>query len=102
MDGDGTLDINEWLELAATMFLGKSERELLLETFKILDVDNKGFISKEDITAVIEAMPTTPKIPGGGVEELIGAAEPGKPGQITLDEFEKLLDKCVPAHKRRP
>lgn len=100
-DGNGTLERDEWLELAATMFLGKSERELLQEAFKVLDKDNKGFISAEDIQAVIEAMPTTPKVPDGGVPELLAAAESAKADQLTGEEFESLIEKTVPQHKRR-
>lgn len=33
MNGDGELDLQEWLELAAIMFLGKGGRELINETF---------------------------------------------------------------------
>lgn len=35
VNGDGELDKDEWLELAAIMFLGKGERELKNETFAV-------------------------------------------------------------------
>ena len=35
MNNDNELDLEEWLELAATVFLGKSERELQSETFRV-------------------------------------------------------------------
>lgn len=35
VNGDGELDIDEWLELAAIMFLGKGEQELQRESFSV-------------------------------------------------------------------
>lgn len=35
VNGDGELDLQEWLELAAIMFLGKGGRELTNETFNV-------------------------------------------------------------------
>lgn len=57
VNGDGELDKDEWLELAAIMFLGKGERELKNETFSV-----RKFAQTRSSVAADEAQCATPQL----------------------------------------
>jgi Ca2+-binding EF-hand superfamily protein len=47
--GDGELELFEWLELAATLFLGKDDQEIPTEMFKLLADGASGRITAESL-----------------------------------------------------
>ena len=55
LDGDGTLNYEEFI--AATASLSKLERETnILEAFKQFDTDHSGALSKEEVTQALVSM----------------------------------------------
>ena len=49
MNGDGELELFEWLELAAIVFLGKDDTEVPMEMFKHLAHDATGKITQASL-----------------------------------------------------
>ena len=93
VNGDGELDQEEWLELAAIMFLGKGERELKNETFWRFDTSKKGYIVGSDIEAYATGLGSKLPMPG---DDLIAACKPETAGQLSRAEFDKLLSAFFP------
>ncbi|KAA0151932.1 hypothetical protein FNF27_03192 [Cafeteria roenbergensis] len=93
VNGDGELDLQEWLELAAIMFLGKGGRELTNETFNRLDTEKKGFITADDLSTFCTALGKTMEVE---FEEMIAACKPETEGRLTKAEFGKLFSAMFP------
>lgn len=49
INGDGELELFEWLELAAIVFLGKDDQEVPMEMFSHLSDDAMGSITKKSL-----------------------------------------------------
>jgi hypothetical protein len=110
VNGDGELDLDEWLELAAIMFLGKGEREIKNEAFFVstgglalcgaltigtqrFDTDRKGYITAEDIKSFCDKSATS--LPSA-FEDMIAACKPAVEGRLSKDEFDSLFSALFP------
>jgi Ca2+-binding EF-hand superfamily protein len=49
VNGDGELELFEWLELAAIVFLGKDDQEVPMEMFSHLNDDTIGAITTDSL-----------------------------------------------------
>ena len=112
VNGDGELDLEEWLELAAIMFLGKGEREVKNEAFFVsgtprcslrrrstcdclqrFDVDRKGYITAEDIKSFCDKSATSLASP---FEDMVASCKPAVEGRLSKDEFDALFSALFP------
>lgn len=79
------------LEKISTVMLNKLKMEKLKEEFGIHDVDQNGFITKEELQYVIAKSGV--KVTDRQVRKTIKAADADHDGRISYDEFVKFMEK---------
>ena len=85
-DGNGSVDFREFL---VTMTNERDENQEIREAFKVLDRDNDGFISAEELkTAMIRL---GERGSDEEVEEMIREADTDMDGQVSYQEFVQMM-----------
>ena len=85
MDGNGTIDFQEFLSLIARKMQDGDGDEELKEAFEVLDKDRNGFISPVELRTVMINLGE--KMTDEEVEEMIREADTDGDGQVNYDEF---------------
>ena len=75
--------------------MGKTEdEETLKEAFKILDLDNSGNISRNELREIMKSFSRLGEdIPDEEIEHLINEADIDGDGEVSMDEFCKIMMK---------
>ncbi|VFQ64027.1 unnamed protein product [Cuscuta campestris] len=84
-DGSGTVDFNEFIELMASNKLGREEEEELRDAFRVLDKDNNGHITVDELHHVMHSL--SQKLNDAQVEELMEEADMHNNGVIDYQQF---------------
>nr|CDS34249.2 calmodulin [Hymenolepis microstoma] len=87
--GDGAIDFKEFVTLAINSVNDAENNEQLLNTFRLFDKDNNGFISPAELRQVLTALGE--KLHEGQVEEMIRNIDRDRDGRINYDEFIRLI-----------
>ena len=89
LDGNGTIDFNEFLGLMVRKMKDTDTEEELIEAFKVFDRDSNGFITSHELRHVMTSLgeSLTPE----EIEEMIREADVDGDGQINYDEFVKMM-----------
>ncbi len=86
---DGKVQFHEFLELMSHKMKDHDSEEEMLEAFKIFDIDNTGYVTKDDFKVVMnhlgEAM--TPD----ELDEMIKDNDDDGDGQLNFEEFKKMM-----------
>ncbi|KAF8045278.1 hypothetical protein N665_5282s0002 [Sinapis alba] len=85
-------DEAEMLEKISTVMLKQLKIQKLKEEFKIHDVDQNGFITKPELLYGISKK-VGDKVTNKQVRKIIKAADDDDDGQISYDEFVKLIER---------
>ena len=95
MNGDGELELFEWLEMAAIVFLGKDEEELKDDVFKLLASKEAGTISPESLVNAWKRTMRDAAFTEEDARKMILKIgfDPKEKGRIHRDEFDFLLRK---------
>ncbi|KZV16540.1 calcium-dependent protein kinase 29 [Dorcoceras hygrometricum] len=89
VDKDGTIDYIEFI--TATMHRHRLEKEeILIKAFKHFDVDNSGFITKDELK---QAMAKYGMGDDATIEEVIKDVDTNNDGKINYDEFAAMMRK---------
>ncbi|PKU85195.1 neo-calmodulin-like [Dendrobium catenatum] len=86
-DNSGTIDFEEFLNLMKSIM--KDINSELMEVFRIIDKDQNGFISADELHQVMANLEE--KLTDDGVNELIREADRDGDGQINYKEFETMI-----------
>ena len=62
----------------------------------MFDVDNKGFITKEDVQGLVTRLGITVDIPGNDFDALVRSMNTEREGHISQTELVKLLESLLP------
>lgn len=89
-DGNGMIDFNEFLALMANKLRDTDLEEEYITAFKIFDRDGDGLLSAQELKHVLINMGE--KLSDQDVEDMIHEVDSDGDGQITLEEFIKLLN----------
>lgn len=89
LDGNGTIDYNEFLSLMTRKMRDTDTEEELIETFKIFDKDGNGQISANEIVDVMNRLGQS--ITVEEAMEIIKEADRDGDGYINYEEFVRLI-----------
>ena len=67
-------------------------RDKLIATFKMFDIDNSGSISVDEVKMILGV---GKKFSDTVWEQVISEVDQNKDGQISFDEFEKMMSKFL-------
>ena len=99
LDGSGQIDYTEFL--AATIEArGVIVEERLAEAFDQIDVDDSGYISKEDLKEFLQQSSLGRGVSDGYLGEIIEESDVSKHGILTYDDFLSLWDKHEESQKK--
>jgi calmodulin len=89
VDGNGTIDFPEFLNLMARKMKDTDSEEELKEAFRVFDKDQNGFISAAELRHVMTNLGE--KLTDDEVDEMIREADVDGDGQINYEEFVKMM-----------
>lgn len=84
-DESGTIDFSEFVAMMATKVKEVDSEGKMLETFRIFDVDNNGFISAAELRHVMTNLGE--RLTDDEVDEMIKVADADKDGKISYQDF---------------
>lgn len=87
-DGDGKIDFNEFITAAVEQFSYFREEELL-ETFKMIDLDGSGKLSKQEIKMALKK----DNVSEERVDKLVKEFDLNSDGEIDYNEFLQMMEK---------
>jgi len=94
MDGNGTIDFTEFIEMmpaAAAREKDVDAEDEMLEAFKVFDSDGNGMISSEELRQIMHNLGE--KLTTEEVDEMVREADIDGDGQINYEEFVRMMFK---------
>ncbi|XP_053689100.1 calmodulin-beta-like [Sabethes cyaneus] len=91
LDGSGTIELNEFLVLMARKQRQDTTDEELRDAFKIFDRDGDGFLSVDELSAVMKNFGE--RLSDDELADLLDEADIDKDGKINYEEFIIMLTK---------
>ncbi|CAC5385571.1 CALM [Mytilus coruscus] len=90
-DGNGTIEIDEFVEMMKDKVLtnGENEDDVVLETFNVFDVDGTGLITCDNLQKVFSGLGI--KCSDDEIKLMIDGADLKKDGVIDFEEFETMI-----------
>ncbi|XP_038902291.1 calmodulin-like protein 11 [Benincasa hispida] len=89
VDGNGTIEFTEFLNLMAKKIKETDAEEELKEAFKVFDKDQNGYISATELRHVMINLGE--KLTDDEVEQMIKEADLDGDGQVNFEEFVKMM-----------
>ncbi|CAA6667218.1 unnamed protein product [Spirodela intermedia] len=89
VDGNGTIEFGEFLNLMARKMKETDAEEELKEAFKVFDKDQNGFISASELRNVMINLGE--KLTDEEVEQMIREADMDGDGQVNFEEFVRMM-----------
>lgn len=88
-DGDGFIDLNEFIELNTKDINSADVLENLKDAFSVFDIDKNGLISAEELQKVLGSLEEDCSI--GDCRKMIDAVDVNGDGMISFDEFRVMM-----------
>jgi calmodulin len=89
LNGNGSIDFNEFLELMASKMKDHDTEEEMMEAFKIFDKDGNGYVSKNDLKTVMAHLGET--LLPDELEEIMKDWDEDGDGQLNYEEFKNMM-----------
>ncbi|XP_029634784.2 neo-calmodulin-like [Octopus sinensis] len=89
IDGNGTIEFNEFLEMMMKCKSETNERQEVTDAFKVFDTNKDGFINASELRHVM--MNLGEKLTDKEVEDMIREADADGDGRIDYEEFIRIL-----------
>ncbi|KAJ9074306.1 hypothetical protein DSO57_1003097 [Entomophthora muscae] len=89
-DGDGTIDQEEFQILMARRLQGCDFEQEQQAAFRVFDQNGDGYISKSELKQVMSSLGE--KLSDADLDEMIREADIDGDGQISYDEFSKMMN----------
>ncbi|KAK9146558.1 hypothetical protein Sjap_006461 [Stephania japonica] len=89
IDGNGTIEFGEFLNLMAKKMKETDAEEELKEAFKVFDKDQNGYISANELRHVMINLGE--KLTDEEVEQMIREADLDGDGQVNYEEFVRMM-----------
>jgi len=89
VDGNGTIDFDEFLDMMAKKMKETDSEEELREAFRVFDKDGNGFISSAELRHVMTNLGE--KLTDDEVDEMIREADLDGDGTVNYEEFVTMM-----------
>ncbi|KAF2287792.1 hypothetical protein GH714_002992 [Hevea brasiliensis] len=89
VDGNGTIEFGEFLNLVARKMKESDADEELKEAFKVFDKDQDGYISPDELRHVMINLGE--KLTDEELEQMIKEADLDGDGQVNYEEFVRMM-----------
>jgi len=89
IDGNGTIDFNEFLAMMEKKLQGGDGEEEIRQAFKVFDYDDSGTISVAELRKVMSSLGE--KLTDGEIEAMMREADADGDGEINYEEFVKMM-----------
>ncbi|XP_011032413.1 PREDICTED: calmodulin-like protein 8 [Populus euphratica] len=89
VDGNGTIEFGEFLNLMARKMRENDADEELKEAFKVFDKDQDGYISPNELRHVMINLGE--QLTDGELEQMIREADLDGDGQVNYEEFVRIM-----------
>jgi len=89
IDGNGTIDFREFLNMMAKKVNKSDSEEELREAFRVFDKDGNGHISASELRTVMTTLGE--KLTDEEVDEMIFEADLDGDGQVNYEEFVRMM-----------
>ncbi|CAI9722192.1 calmodulin 4 [Octopus vulgaris] len=89
IEGNGTIEFNEFLEMMMKCKSETNERQEVTDAFKVFDTNKDGFINASELRHVM--MNLGEKLTDKEVEDMIREADADGDGRIDYEEFIQIL-----------
>ncbi|KAJ3785020.1 calmodulin-like protein [Lentinula aff. detonsa] len=89
VDGNGTIDFNEFLAMMEKKFKDTDSEEEIRQAFQVFDKDGNGTISAKELKAVMESLGE--KLSDQEVDAMIVEADEDGDGSINYQEFVAMM-----------
>ena len=89
MNGDGTIDFDEFLEMMSKQSKDIDQTAEIREAFKIFDRDGNGYIDAKELKQVVTRMGQV--LSASEADELMREADLNGDGKLDYDEFVKMM-----------
>ncbi|KAL7451138.1 hypothetical protein ACHAWC_002984 [Mediolabrus comicus] len=90
-DGSGTVDFTEFLDIMTSKMGDRDSREEMIKAFRLFDDDETGKISFRNLKRV--ALELGESISDEELQEMIDEADRDGDGEVSQDEFIKIMEK---------
>merc|ERR1712032_78751 len=91
VDGNGTVDFDEFIVMMAKKFTEPETEDDIREAFKVFDKDDNGFISHSELRQVM--LNLGEKLDDAEIKEMIREADLDDDGQVNYQEFVRMMMK---------
>lgn len=89
-EGKGAINFNEFLKvMAQKLQVDNDEEEDIIEAFKVFDLDRNGFVTVEEMKAVLSSFGLS--LPRNEIEDMFVTVDEDKDGQLNFEEFAALM-----------
>ncbi|XP_050387418.1 calmodulin-like [Argentina anserina] len=89
VDGNGTIDLQEFLSLMARKVQDNLSEKQLKEAFRVFDKDQNGFISADELRHVMASLGES--LTDQQIDQMVHEADIDGDGQINYQEFVKVM-----------
>ena len=90
MNGDGEIDLEEFMHMNAAAEAEDSSNSNLLAVFEIFDGDHDGFISADELLAFMQRLGEK-TITLNDCREIIHSVDQNGDGKVDFDDFETMM-----------
>lgn len=90
-DGSGAIDFDEFCHMMTAKIGERDTKEELMKAFRIIDQDNNGKISAQDIQRIAKELGEN--FTDREIQEMIEEADRDRDGEVSTEEFLKMMKR---------
>ncbi|KAL4369221.1 hypothetical protein GQ457_05G013410 [Hibiscus cannabinus] len=90
-DGSGAIDFDEFAHMMTTKIGERDTIQELMKAFHIIDQDNNGKISAQDIERIADELGVN--LTEKEIQDMIEEADRDKDGEVNMDEFMGMMKR---------
>ncbi|KAL9971401.1 hypothetical protein ACROYT_G023921 [Oculina patagonica] len=90
------LKFEEFLRLMAALIMDEdNNEEHALDSIRVFDCEERGYISSEELETALKRMPGKAQMTEFELRDILRKADPDKDGKINIQDFQSLLEPSV-------
>ncbi|MBA0581764.1 hypothetical protein Gorai_023935 [Gossypium raimondii] len=92
-DGSGAIDFDEFVYMMTAKIGERDTKEELTKAFQIIDQDNNGKISAQDIERIANELGVN--LTKKEIQDMIEEADKDNDGEVSMDEFMRMMKRTT-------